>query len=176
MCKDLYLAYNQPDVPQLSTLAQAYGEEFAAETFISAHLVKINEFVGAKNKLSDQQILDLSYQILAEYWYLNLFEFIIFCGRLRSGKYEDFYGSIDPMRILKSLDIFCADRWSDIDRAQRKEEAERKRIEEEEHSKHVVTFEQWYQGLSEEQRKEVKSNPFMSKFVAEYENSQENKK
>lgn len=169
LCHNLYLAYSQKDIPLLSTVAQAYGEEFAAETFITSHLVKVNEFVGAKNKLTDQQLLDLSYQILAEYWYLNLFEFIVFCGRLRSGKYEDFYGSIDPMRILKSLDDFCQDRWNDIDRAKREEEKAQKELEDIEHRKNAISFEDWYKGLPEDKRKEVKDNPYFSRFVADIE-------
>lgn len=169
LCSNLYWAYSQKDIPQLSTVAQAYGEEFAAETFITSHLVKVNEFVGAKNKLTDQQLLDLSYQILSEYWYLNLFEFIVFCGRLRSGKYEDFYGSIDPMRILKSLDDFCHDRWNDIERAKREEEKAQRELDEIERRKNSISFEDWYKGLSDDKKKDVQSNPYFARLVADIE-------
>lgn len=169
LCTNLYWAYSQKDIPQLSTVAQAYGEEFTAETFITSHLIKVNEFVGAKNKLTDQQLMDLSYQILSEYWYLNLFEFIVFCGRLRSGKYEDFYGSIDPMRILKSLDDFCHDRWTDIERAKREEEKVQRELEDAERRKNSISFDDWYLGLPEDKKKDVKGNPYFTRQVAEIE-------
>lgn len=132
-------------------IAQAYGEEFCAYSFMKAHMVKVNEFAGVKSKMDDEQLADLCYQILSEYGYLNVFEFIVFCGRLRSGQYEDFYGSVDPMRILKSLASFCRDMWSDIDRAEREIEHKRKEAEWEEQRQNAVTFDEWFLRCEDEQ-------------------------
>lgn len=85
-------------------LEQAYGQEYASRVWIKTQLVILNDFVGVKNKLEDFQINPLCDQILVEYGGLNLLEFCLFMARLRSGKYEQFYGSVDPMLILKSLD------------------------------------------------------------------------
>ncbi len=106
-------------------LEQAYGQEYASRVWIKTQLVILNDFVGVKNKLEDFQINPLCDQILVEYGGLNLLEFCLFMARLRSGKYEQFYGSVDPMLILKSLEEFMADRLDDINR----NVAEQERIE-----------------------------------------------
>ena len=122
---DVYLLYNQKETPTLRMLEQAYGQEYASRVWIKTQLVILNDFVGVKNKLEDFQINPLCDQILVEYGGLNLLEFCLFMARLRSGKYEQFYGSVDPMLILKSLEEFMADRREDINR----NVAEHERIE-----------------------------------------------
>lgn len=113
---DVYLLYKQKETPTLRMLEQAYGQEYASWVWIKTQLVILNDFVGVKNKLEDFQINPLCDQILVEYGGLNLLEFCLFMARLRSGKYEQFYGSVDPMLILKSLDEFMDDRRDDINR------------------------------------------------------------
>lgn len=113
---DVYLLYNQKDTPTLRMLEQAYGQEYASRVWIKTQLVILNDFVGVKNKLEDFQINPLCDQILVEYGGLNLLEFCLFMARLRSGKYEQFYGSVDPMLIMKSLEEFMDDRRRDINR------------------------------------------------------------
>lgn len=113
---DVYLLYNRKETPTLHMLEQAYGQEYASRVWIKTQLVILNDFVGVKNKLEDFQINPLCDQILVEYGGLNLLEFCLFMARLRSGKYEQFYGSVDPMLILKSLEEFMDDRRDDINR------------------------------------------------------------
>ena len=121
-------------------LEQAYGEEYASRVWIKTQIVVLNDFVGVKNKLDDCQINPLCDQILVEYGGLNLLEFCLFVARLRSGKYEQFYGSVDPMLILKSLDSFMEDRRLDINRnveAIEKEKKKREEAENEEYRKRM---------------------------------------
>ncbi len=157
-------------VPSLKVLAEAYDEETYI-IWMKAQLIKINEFVGTKEKLSTDQMEELAIQILHEYGYLNLFEFIIFCGRLRSGSYEEFYGSIDPMRVLKSLKSFCYDRRCDLDKVYREREAEQKRLEEK--NRVAISFDDWYESLLPEKQEEVKVNlpafyiPYMKRKEAQ---------
>lgn len=113
---DVYLLYNRKETPTLRMLEQAYGQEYASRVWIKTQLVILNDFVGVRNKLEDFQINPLCDQILVEYGGLNLLEFCLFMARLRSGKYEQFYGSVDPMLILKSLEEFMDDRRDDINR------------------------------------------------------------
>jgi len=72
--------------------------------------------------------------------------------RLRSGKYESFYSSVDPQQITKSLDSFMEDRRRDINRAWQMEESERRRKEDEEHQKLCITFDEYWERLSDEQK------------------------
>ena len=113
---DVYLLYKQKETPTLRILEQAYGQEYASRVWIKTQLIILNDFVGVKNKLEDFQINPLCDQILVEYGGLNLLEFCLFMARLRSGKYEQFYGSVDPMLIMKSLEEFMEDRRRDINR------------------------------------------------------------
>ncbi len=153
-------AHNAKNIPAIVHLAQAYDENVAVR-WIQDQLLQVNEFAGVKSKLSDMQLDELAIQIRLEYGYLNLFEFILFCARLRSGRYEDFYGSVDPMRILKSLDAFCADRRSEIwKEAQIKEKEERDR-EYEESRKNSIPFDVWYRRLSEEEKEKVRDTPYL---------------
>ena len=163
-------AHNAEYIPTIVHLAQAYDDSVAVR-WIQAHLLQVNDFAGVKSKLTDMQLNELAIQIRLEYGYLNLFEFILFCARLRSGRYEDFYGSVDPMRILKSLDAFCSDRrdemWKEASERKKKE----KEREEEEHKKNVVSFEDWYRGLPEDKKEEVRSTPYLGKLAKSLDSS-----
>lgn len=128
--------------PKLGDVSLAYGIE-GARAWLKCHLLRVNSFVGAKQKLTDQQLHDLSDQIACEYPYLNIAELCCFFGRLRSGKYEEFFGSVDPMQILKSLDTFCRERRKGIQNAEQAFKAMQTGDYLEERAKHAVTLEQY---------------------------------
>lgn len=157
-------AKKMPDVPLIRTLAEAYDEDFAVE-WVRTQLFAVNTFAGVKSKLSDMQLGELAIQIRLEYGYLNLFEFILFCARLRSGKYEEFYGSVDPMRILKSLDAFISDRNNEL----YKERIEQEKVEqmraEEEHRKNAMSFDKWYLMQDEEARSKIRQAPYFARLA-----------
>lgn len=128
--------------PKLGDVTLAYGLE-GARAWLKCHLLKVNGFVGVKQKITDEQLLDLSDQIACEYPYLNIAELCCFFGRLRSGKYEEFFGAVDPMQILKSLDTFCRDRRKDILKAEQIADAIKMENRIKERAKHSVTLEQY---------------------------------
>lgn len=171
LCPSIHLATEQADVPTIRVLADAYDEDTYV-MWMKAQFIKINEFIGTKEKLSVEQMEELALQILYEYSYLNLFEIILFCGRLRSGEYEDFYGSIDPMLVLKSLKSFCADRRSDLDRINNQREKIRQREEDAKHP--PVSFDKWYDSLPPEKQEEVRNSPMY--FIFSKNKDQEEKK
>lgn len=141
-CKSIHVATFFEQAPTLGEMQEAYGE-IVGIAFLKAQFIKINEFAGSKQKISEAQLEDLSLQIMAEYPFLNVLEVIVFCGRLRSGMYGEFYGSVDPMKILYGLSLFCKDRQNDIARyetAMEKAEMNRKR---EEWAKNAITWEEW---------------------------------
>ncbi len=152
-------AYHTKNIPAIVHLAQAYDEDVAVK-WIQDQLLQVNEFAGVKAKLSDMQLDELAIQIRLEYGYLNLLEFILFCARLRSGRYEDFYGSVDPMRILKSLDSFCADRKIEINREAEVREKEEREKAYEESRKNSISFEDWYRTLPKNKKEEVRNSPY----------------
>lgn len=166
-------ANHASNVPKICHLAQAYDEDFAVR-WIQDQLMQVNEFAGVKSKLSDMQLDELSIQIRLEYGYLNLFEFILFCARLRSGRYEDFYGSVDPMRILKSLDSFCQERQVELNKeAAAKEKIERER-EYEESRRNAVSFDEWYSRQTEEEKAKIRDSPHFGAFAKAVEERKDN--
>lgn len=126
-CKSVALLSCRPGVPTLKDIADAYDTDDAAVEWIKIQLERINMFVNVKEKLDLDQLYEVSVQILNCYDSLNVLEFALFCGRLRHGRYESFYGSVDPMKILVSLDKFMEDKRRDClkhEEEMRKEEAE----------------------------------------------------
>lgn len=106
--------------------------EGAAISFMNAHLLVVSDFVGAKSKITDTQLRSVGEHILTLFPTLTMVEFILFCARLRAGRYGGFYGSVDPQKILMAFEDFLEDRKHDY---HAKEEAERKAREEEESRK-----------------------------------------
>lgn len=137
--RDITLISDRPDVPTLSEVASAYGNDAVAVDWIKAQLEVVNGFSNVQQRLSTEQLIAIGEQIYGLYPYLNLLEFSLFCGRLRRGKYEKWYGAVDGQKILVSLDAFMADRTHD---SIRKEEEEHKRRREEELSKPGVSVDQ----------------------------------
>ena len=139
------------DSPMLGTMAQAYPVFYDNEgkkiditlSWMKGHFTEVSAFANVKEKMNDWQLENLCLQILVDYPTLTLMEFILFCARLRSGIYEDFYGSIDPMRIMKSFRQFIDDRGHDQWRKREREEQERREREYEESRKTAVTWQEY---------------------------------
>lgn len=123
--------------PMLCVLSEAFPAfidrqlnkvENMAISWMQGQLIAVSAFTNVRDKMSDWQMTALCQQILADYPTVTMLEFILFCARLRTGLYEDFYGSVDPMRIIKSFRSFMDDRKRDYDRKyeeERKARAER---------------------------------------------------
>lgn len=127
--------------PSICILNEAYPtlyakdgtiSEGAAISFMNAHLLVVSDFVGAKNKITDTQLRSVGEHILTLFPTLTMVEFILFCARLRTGRYGVFYGSVDPQKILVAFEVFLEDRKNDYCI---REETERKIREEEESRK-----------------------------------------
>lgn len=139
--------------PMLGTLAMAYPTFYDNEgkkidialSWMKGQFTEVSAFANVKEKMNDWQLECLCQQILADYPTLTMMEFILFCARLRSGLYEDFYGSIDPMRILKSFRMFIEDKRKDWWRAEEERSREEREREAEESRKNAITWEQYCQ-------------------------------
>lgn len=109
----LVMAYDIEQGQQQEQEQQEQEEISTAVTFVYAHLLEVNIFMGVRGKTNDRQTLSLAKQIIAEYPRMTMIEFILFCARFRSGYYESCYGCIDPTLIMKSLRKFQSDRQLD---------------------------------------------------------------
>lgn len=167
--KDVSKIHDIEGVPTLKVLEQAFGTKYASRVWIKTQMSIVNDFSGTKEKLNDMQLDALCDQILVEYAGLNLMEFACFCSRLRSGKYEQFYGSVDPTRILTSLESFVDDWRTDLYKADQERERIRKEKEYEESRKNSISLEDWLATKPEEERDEIRARFGLLKKAAEAE-------
>ena len=115
--------------PRIGAMIAAYGRN-TAESWLEIQLNDLSEFAGCKEKLTIRQIKEMSAIIVETYPHYNLAEFMLFFQRFKRCRYGRFYGAVDPMIILQSLDVFNEERISAYyDR--KKAEAEAREAEEE---------------------------------------------
>lgn len=119
--RDISLIAQREDVPTLSEVACAYKNTGVAVDWIKVQLEVVNAFTNVQQRLTIEQLIAIGKQIFGLYPDINLLEFILFCGRLRRGRYEKWYGAVDGQKILISLDAFMEDRRADIVRKQEEE-------------------------------------------------------
>lgn len=126
-CVSISYLTERADVPTLRDISDAYNDDDVSVEWIKIQLEKVNSFMNVKDKLNIEQLYDVGVQILNCYGNLNVLEFSLFCGRMRHGKYERFFGSVDPMKILMSIDMFMKERSNDLYR--RYEEEKKKEMD-----------------------------------------------
>jgi hypothetical protein len=97
------------DVPTLEQMNTAYTTTTAQQCLIF-HLADLSEFAGAKEKMNNNQLRQLADIIVTRYPYLRITELMLFFYKFKLGEYEEFYGTVDPMAITKSLKEFIRER------------------------------------------------------------------
>lgn len=115
--------------PSLAILRKTYGEGFPA-TWLLPQILDLVVYSNSKGTLNEQQAEFLAEAIAQEYFFLTSSELLLFFYRFKLGKYGQFYGTVDPMRITQALNEFCDERVHAIAKRE-KEEEERRRAEEE---------------------------------------------
>lgn len=106
--------------PRLSGLAEAYPSD-QVNTWILAHLRDLYKFSGVKEKPSFEQLIQMCEIIRLKFRFLNAAELLLFFFKFKAGDFEKFYGVIDPMVILSSLNQFVKYRNERIEYYQREE-------------------------------------------------------
>jgi hypothetical protein len=129
------------DYPTFSMVGIAYGSELAIG-WLANYFDNLNDFVGVKEKLTTAQINELSSMIYFEFYYLKISEIALFFSKYKSGRFGEFYGVVDPLKIMTALNEFISERKQSIDIIKRNlenEELDRKR---EEWAKTAITREE----------------------------------
>jgi len=114
----------------LTELGQRYGANLP-EAWLIPQLLDLSEYCGCREKISVEQMESLASVINMHFAYLKTTELMLFFSWMKTGRYGNFYGVVDPMVIMQALREFCRERITIIDR-QEQEERERKRKEEDE--------------------------------------------
>lgn len=125
--------------PTLTEVNMTYGEG-TAEFWLTLQLTDLSEFCGCREKMSDFQLRQLAQLIKSTYFHLKVTELELFFHRFKLCHYGQFYGTVDPMVITRSLRQFMNDRANIIDeydrriREQQREEWARRAVPPPEHS------------------------------------------
>lgn len=137
ICNDKDLCYFG-QFPTLATVNRQYGST-TATVWLIPQITNLSEFCGCKNKITPAQIKECATIIAQEYFYLKVSELMLFFYRFKTGRYGKFYGNVDPMVIMTSLQYFLRERNNAI--FDHDSELNFKQIEED--KRHAISYEEY---------------------------------
>lgn len=130
--------------PTLNIVRAAYSDE-VAELWLMAQVENMNDFCGVSRKMSVPQMRELARMLLVDAHYLKTSELMLFFHRFKAGVYGEFFGVVDPQRVMAGLQEFLSDRRAELDRLQR-EAAGRERDRKDEISRaRAITYAEYCQ-------------------------------
>lgn len=144
------------DSLKLSQFAKTYTKD-NAYLMVELWLLDLSNYAGAGNKLNDDQIQQLAKYFYQDAYSLNFAELGLLFNRIKKGKYGEFYGSVDPIKIMNYLTQFLKQRTEAIESLNNDETSQLRNR----------TFEESINtNLTEEQRKEIETikNNFLKKI------------
>ena len=151
--------------PTLIDFKCMYGEN-NVELWLAIQIKDFSEYTGIKKKLTTFQIEDTARIILSDFYFLKMSEVLLFFAYMKGGRYERFYGAVDPLVITSSLRMFLRDRAKIIGQHEEKWQERKRQIEAEERAKaETLNIEQWKrykpyfeQGISIQEWKQIQNN------------------
>lgn len=108
LCKNKELCFFG-DSPTIIDMSIKYGYKMPL-IWLVGQLTDLISFTNCKNVINENQIKDLAKMIASEYEQFKLTEMMLFFYRFKCGEYLNFYGSVSPVSIMKSLRIFYRER------------------------------------------------------------------
>lgn len=130
--------------PTLSQLRKDYGKN-APLAWLIPQLKDLSEFCGVKDKITTEQLQSLAKVITSEFGYLKTSEVMLFLHLMKSGRYGQFYGAIDPMKITTAIRTFLTDRNDYFYRLEQK----RRERKQDEARQGAVTYEEYQRMLAD---------------------------
>lgn len=124
--------------PTLNVLSSTYGHSVAI-SWLTGQICDLVAYTNSKHLLTPQHVDMLAQMITQQYGYLKCSELMLFFYNFKMGKYGQFYGVVDPMKITIGLNAFLDERMQWLDQIEK--EAERK--EREDWAKDAITPEQY---------------------------------
>lgn len=124
--------------PSLNVLSSTYGHSVML-AWLTGQLCDLVAYTNSKHLLPPQHIDMLAQMIAQNYGYLKCSELMLFFYGFKMGKYGQFYGVVDPMKITIGLNAFLEERSHYLDQI----EKERQRMEREDWAKNAITPEEY---------------------------------
>ena len=128
------------NAPTLWIVNIGYGFGTAQE-WLAYQIADLSEFSGARDKITDRQLDQIIQLITDDYGFLNMAEIMLFCRRFKKGSYDKFYGSVDPIAIMKGLNEFVRERNEAYAKRERTQQ-ERKEWQDA-HNPNIMRREEW---------------------------------
>ncbi len=119
-----YVVCNEYKIPTLATVSGAYGVD-AAINWLMIQFENLNDFVGVKEKMQIYQLNELSTLFFSECYYLNISEIMLFLIKLKRGDFGEFYGYIDPLKIMSAKNEFIRQRRLALQKHEEEKEKEK---------------------------------------------------
>lgn len=110
----------------LSTFCKAYSRN-SVLGLIEIWLFELSEFVGVNGKLNESQIKQLANMVYSDAYALNFAEFGLFFSRVKSGYYGEFFGNVDPIKIMTFLGQFLIERSQSVEEYNKELDQDKKR-------------------------------------------------
>jgi hypothetical protein len=95
--------------PSLALLGHTYGNDGVVE-WLKIQFFDLNKFVGVKEKMSEDQITQSANLFYCDCYSLNIAEVALFFLSYKLGKFGEFYGIVDPLKIMTAKNKFLSDR------------------------------------------------------------------
>lgn len=126
--------------PTLAKVRKEYGEQVALD-WLKVQINDYQNFVAVKgeNELPDETEREMAALILGDWYFLKMTEIMLFFRWLKTGRYGELYGRINPQTFFCKLREFVRERNEIIYR----EENERRKKEEILHASKTITYSEW---------------------------------
>jgi hypothetical protein len=126
--------------PTLAKVRKEYGEQVALD-WIRVQLNDYQNFVAVKeeNELPKELADEMAALISSDWYWLKMTEIMLFFRWLKTGRYGELYGRINPQTFFCKLREFCTDRNNIIF----DEESKERRKEIEKSIKEAITYEDY---------------------------------
>lgn len=105
--------------PSMALLGHTYTSEAIIE-WLKIQFLDLNKFVGVKEKMSDEQITQSANLFYCDCYNLNIAEVALFFLNYKLGKFGEFYGIVDPLKIMTAKNRFLSDRIITLNRNREK--------------------------------------------------------
>lgn len=139
--------------PKLKQVGDAYSND-APSNWLKIQFENLNDFVGTREKMTTEQINELAALFLIESQSLNIAEVALFFIKLKTGHFGEFYGTIDPLRIMVARKQFIEERNNAISSYRLKMAQKEERKKRQEWEKSAITYEEY---LKNKQQKEIEN-------------------
>lgn len=91
------------DYPTLGQLNSIYNNKRVAEKWLVKELRELEKYFGFSKRLDECQLKELPRYIIKKYGWLKVSEILLFLWKCKEVDFGEFYGQIDPQRIMTFL-------------------------------------------------------------------------